>query len=84
MTEFGYRPNQKSVIQQSGLVLVDKMTDDEIAYETARSTHIHKMVNFIIKRVQGKVGDILLTHECRIESLIDDYTDKFFIPKEKV
>jgi hypothetical protein len=33
--------------------------------------------------MEGKVGDILLTNDARLEGLIDDYTDRFFNPKEE-
>jgi len=52
-------------------------------YEKARQAALHKLIDFFIARMEGKVGDILLTNDARLEGLIDDYTDKFFIPKEE-
>jgi len=62
----------------SNLIIPDFPTD----YEIKRSTALHKLVDFFIKRMKGEVGDILLTNDARLEGLIDDYTDEFFTPKE--
>lgn len=52
-------------------------------YENARRAALYKLISFFIARMEGKIGDILLTNECRLKGLIDDYTDKFFDPKEE-
>lgn len=52
-------------------------------FENRRRAALSKLVDFFIARMEGKVGDILLTNDARLEGLIDDYTKEFFNPKEE-
>lgn len=52
------------------------LTDDITAARKLREEKfkgLHELVEFIIARIEGRVGDILLTHEQRIAGLIEDF-----------
>lgn len=55
------------------------LTDDITLLQQRREFRfkgLRELTDFIIKRVKGEIGDILLTDECRVSGLIEDYAEE--------
>jgi hypothetical protein len=75
-------PIKETVIEHknTGVVLVEhkEMTD----LEANRDRDLYGMVNFFVQaHVYGKIGDILLVPDARLEGLISEHIERYYKPK---
>jgi len=57
------------------IILTDEITARQ-KYHELKYQGLQELADFIVKRVQGKVGDILLPDEARVEGLIRNYIEQ--------